>query len=183
MKNILKVIFPKVKNYDDLEEPVKACIDIKTVYAFLSLVGMIIIPFIKTIWQIKIASELMLLIVICVAMRYWWLFITDSVCSLEAKYLGRRKGDENEGEKSNKLKHRYVQRAIYLEKDGVKYEIAVKSYDESLNKGDIVKFYTTPNCVYSKANGLVSVTSVLCLFVTKAVSSDDEKDVDEKKTK
>ena len=96
----------------------------------------------------------------------WYLFITDSVMSLEGTYVGTNlKEATNEfEEKRNKKK---VQK-IYIVKDGVKVTVTLKSHNEELQKGDTVKFYTVPNNVIERQDDVIEVTNALCLFVTKS---------------
>ncbi|MBR5355963.1 MAG: hypothetical protein IK121_03475 [Lachnospiraceae bacterium] len=175
-KTLIQRLFPKNKSFDELEAPIQNLLNQKVFLGFLTVIGMVAILFIKIDWHFKILGEGLLFVFGLTLVHVWWLFITDSVCSLEATYLGKSEIDENPNafiKVSSKLRHRVVSRKVYLLKDNVKYEVCVKAYDDSISKGDMVKIYTTPENVTEKPNGVVRVDSVLSLFVTKGKPLDE----------
>lgn len=162
-------LFPKNKTYDELEEPIKTLLMTKTFLAFCAfLLALAVNIFAQFPWQVDVFVDVTLLFYIGTVFHTWWLFITDSVCSLEGTYTGRPKMDENDRAHNKKLKHKVFERRIYLVKDEQKFEVVVKSYDEDLEKGDVIKLYTVPSNVFQKSNGVIHISSVLCLFTTKS---------------
>lgn len=164
--NILNSLFPKNKNFDELEAPVQRLL-MKKLLSGLGLSFASLMFFISK--HIDNSFALLFLIAtiayVCTCLYTWYLFITDSVMSLEGTYLGSNlKEASNEfEEKVNKKK---VQK-IYVEKEGYKVTVTLKAHNEELKKGDTIKFYTVPNNVIERSDGMIEVTNVLCLFVTK----------------
>ena len=124
----------------------------------------------------KIMFTLTALIFIFMCFHSWYLFITDSVCSLEGIYVGLTAKDEKKVEK--KLFKNSSVKAIVV-KDGFKFIVNLKHADESLGKGDVIKFYTTPSCVIERSNGTIEVTNTLSFFVTKSTDITEEESDDE----
>ena len=181
LKKLISIIFPVNKSYNELEEPIKRVLSTKAVFGGFAVIGMISLLFVKFDWHLKLLGEVMLLAYIGTIVHFWWLFITDSVCSLEAVYQGRSEIDEINNpalRSTSKIRHRFVSRKIYLVKDSQKYEVVVNAYDDSVSKGDIIKVYTTPSNVNMKQNGIVKINSSLAWFVV----STDEPEVETEET-
>ncbi len=182
MKKLIKRLFPKNKSYEELESPVQSMLTSKFLLGIICVAVMIGIIFLKIDTKFKLLGEGLIFVYILTLLHSWWLFITDSVCSLEATYIGISEIDESTNpviKASSGIRHHFSPRKIYLTKDNVKYEVCVRTYDASISKGDTVKFYTTPDNVYEKTNGIIRVNSALCLFVTKSAQTQKETD-DEK---
>lgn len=167
INELVNVIFPKNKDFDDLEKPVQNLLTKKLFAGLFLSIASVILFFVKAL---DTSFALLFLIVtlayVCTCFHTWYLFITDSVMSLEGTYVGTNlKEATNEfEEKRNKKK---VQK-IYIVKDGVKVTVTLKSHNEELQKGDTVKFYTVPNNVIERQDDVIEVTNALCLFVTKS---------------
>lgn len=171
MKEFFKRLFPKNKTFEELEAPIQNLLTTKFFLGIIVIIAMIALLFLKWDWHIVALGEALLFVYGLTLLHVWWLFITDSVCSLEATYLNKAEIDESNNtliKASAKARHHFVSRKVYLLKDDVKYEVCVKTYDDSITKGDVVKIYTTPNNVIEKSNGIVRVNSILALFVVKA---------------
>ena len=172
MSKFFDRIFPKNKEYKDLEEPVQMLLNKSLFEAILTAIAGVILIFKVNGWEMKLFVFFGAVVLICTCFHKWYLFITDSVCSLEGVCDGT-----NFKESDNFLEKKFQKHftpKVYVVKDGVRVVVNLKKRDFEVKKGDMVKFYTTPNAIIENGNGTVSVGNCLCFFITRSKESSEE---------
>lgn len=179
---LFKTIFPVNKTYDELEEPVRDLLNKKLIIGIFLSVLAVVICFIKSLNFIRLPFLFATVAYVFTCIYTWYLFITDSVCSLEAIYEGTnlKEATNDFEEKRNKRKTQ----KIYVTKDNVRVAVVLHKHENEFSKGDLIKLYTVPNNIVDKANGTVEVTNTLCIFIVKSADNkeneDDNENVDNK---